>query len=119
MKTRLKEAFGHMNLVFVGPKTETCRESGKKGTIIYSARRPRGIVVFEDRTTAELKDFNDLTGAAPSGGNFILAVYQLPDSAQPCTIEEIFAVPIEACEKIWELPRSVDDYAVDAFLKGE
>lgn len=120
MNQKLNECFMHTNVVFVGQKTNICREDGKKGCIVYTTARPKGLIVFEDRTTMYLDDFNERTGTSWNNKNTsILAVYKLPDSAQPCTIEEIFAVPIEACEKIWELPRTVDDFAVDQFLKGE
>lgn len=119
MKKTLTECFMHTNVVFVGPTTSTCREDGKKGCIVYTTARPKGLIVFEDRTTMYLDDFNERTGTAWNNKSIaILAVYQLPDSAQPCTIEEIFTVPLEDCEQLWELPRVIDDVAVDEFLKG-
>lgn len=118
--TQLKDVFGHTNLIFVGAKTNPCRESGKKGCIVYTTARPRGLIVFEDRTTVDLRDFNEITGTALNDkGISILAVYELPQNAHPCTISEIFNIPLRECRKLWELPRSIDDVAVDAFLKGE
>lgn len=120
MSKNLKECFMHTNLVFVGATTNTCRENGKKGCIVYTTARPKGLIVFEDRTTAYLDDFNERTGAVwGDKSTSILAIYELPQNTHPCTIEEIFNVPIRECNKIWELPRTVDDVAVDSFLKGE
>lgn len=119
MKKTLNECLGHTNVVFVGQTTNTCRESGKKGCIVHTAAHPCGMIVFEDRTSENLGNYNDTTGAAPVKGYAILAVYQLPEGKTPCTIEEIFNIPLEECTKLWELPRVIDDVAVDAFLKGE
>ena len=119
MKKQLKECLANTNIVFVGATTNTCRTNGKKGCVLYTSAHPYGLIVFEDRTTEPLLNFNDVTGAGPVKGTAILAVYQLPDGTNPCTVEEIFTVPIEDCEPLWELPKVIDDIAIDSFIKGE
>lgn len=118
MSKNLKECFEHTNIIFVGPTTSICRTSGKKGCVLYTASHPHGIIVYEDRTSETLLNYNDVTGAGPVKGTAILAVYQLPEGTQPCTLEEIFSIPLEDCEQLWELPRVIDDVAVDEFLKA-
>ena len=119
MTSNLKESLNHSNIIFVGPTTSTCRESGKKGCVLYTTAHPYGVIVYEDRTTETLLNFNDVTGAGPKKGFAILAVYQLPEGTQPCTMKEIFDVPIEECQQLWALPKVIDDVAIDQFLKGE
>lgn len=119
MSKNLKECLANTNIVFVGATTNTCRTNGKKGCVLYTAAHPYGIIVFEDRTTENLANFNDVTGASRVKGTAILAVYQLPNGTNPCTVKEIFDVPIEDCQKLWELPKVIDDVAIDSFLKGE